>query len=79
MYDGKKFADIIRPLYRTEVEYFLSCTQIDSPVFHRSGIAAASSVNGDGIRFHFHRERENRIISIGWYVLKHLFGMMAKE
>ena len=49
MDDAEELADIVRAVDRTEVEEFLTVGQIDAAVLHRTGVAAAGGIRGDGV------------------------------
>ena len=54
MNDGEELTDVVRALNRTEMEKFLTGAQIYSSVFHRTWIATAGGIHGNGIGFHLH-------------------------
>ena len=47
---GEELSDVVRPVYRSEMEDLLSGLQIDSPVFHGTGIPAAGSIYGQTVQ-----------------------------
>lgn len=51
MDDSKELADIIRTIYRTEMEYFLSAGYVYTAIFHSSGITTTGSVYGKAILY----------------------------
>ena len=51
MDDSKELADIIRTIYRTEMEYFLSAGYVYTAIFHSSGITTTGSVYGKAVLY----------------------------
>src|SRR5574344_145344 len=70
MNNGQKFSNVVGAKEGTKVEDLLTCSEINAAIFHRSGISTAGGVNGNGVSFHFMRQRQDGIVSVRWRIYK---------
>ena len=49
MNDGKELTDVVRALYRTEVEEALLVAKIDALILHSTRIATATCIDRNGV------------------------------
>ena len=46
--DGKELSDVVRPQHGAEMKHLLPGLQVDTPVFHRSGVAGTGGIDSPG-------------------------------
>ena len=55
--NGKELTDVVGAVHGTKVEYLRSSLQVNSPVFHRAGIAAARGIYSPCVGIDLHVQR----------------------
>ena len=64
VYYGEKFAYVVRAVHGSEVEHLRTRREVDSLIFHRTGVAGAGCVNSPSVRRHFHWERQHGVVTV---------------
>ena len=81
MHEGQEFANIVGATRkRTDSEYFLSGTNVDSPIFHRTGIAAARRIDRQTLGIELEAHLRIRLNGFGYGIEDpHMFGRVVAE
>ena len=66
--NAEKFADVIGAVYWAEVEHGITRLQVDTLVFHRSGVARTSRIHRPRVGFYLCGQRQHGVGAVRWRV-----------
>ena len=65
---AEKFADVIGAVHWAKVEHGIARLQVDTLVFHRSGVARTSRIHRPRVGFYLCGQRQHGVVAVRWRV-----------